>query len=172
MRPRASRAASANFAERRRSLPSPNDADAEGPEGLQADRQRRANASTRRQVERHGESSRIDITVPDMLTPLVAHPPRFGAQGRQRSTTRRRARSRASWTSSRSRGRRGLRREHVGGDQGPRRAEGRLGRLERPRSRSHAPRSIAEYRRLPEQRASMAGKRRRCRGGACRARRR
>ena len=65
--------------------------------------------------------------LPDMLTAVVAHPPRFGAQGRRASTTARRAR-RARRASTWSRCRRGvavIANGYLVGEEGPRGAEGR-----------------------------------------------
>ena len=88
----------------------------------------------------------IDVYRPDMLTAVVAHPPRFGATVESFDATRRRAIQGVVDVVQIPRRRRGAGRQRLAGDAGPRGAERRVGR-ERRRKARHAE-LIAEYRAL------------------------
>ena len=81
----------------------PADVDAQGPEGLRADRHRRAAARHAAKIERQGDLHASTIARRDMLTALVAHPAHFGAKVDALRRHRGARRCRASSTSSRCR---------------------------------------------------------------------
>ena len=114
-----------------------------------------------------------DVKLPDMLTAVVAHPPRFGAQ--RQELRRRRARRRAG-RALRRRGaerRRGRRHQLLGGEEGPRRAEGRVGRRAW-RSSRRRPTSSPSTSASPPRRAALArsdGDAAKAIGGAAKTRR-
>ena len=66
---------------RRRASRRTGQADAEGPGCLQLHRQARRRASTRVAKTNGTAQYTIDVKLPDMLTCVIARPPRFGAQG-------------------------------------------------------------------------------------------
>ena len=73
----------------------------------------------------------IDISLPDMLTALVVHPDVFGAKVDELRRHRRAQDPGRGRREGGAAGRRGLRGDDVGGDPGPRRAEGRVGHFRR-----------------------------------------
>ena len=138
---------------------------AEGAERLRAHRQRDVpRARHRGQDHRHGELHASTSSCPGMLTAVVAHPPRFGAKvksfdaaaatrGHGRGRRRRRSRRASPCVAQ----------EHLGGDEGPRGAQGRLGRRTAPRARGSAE-LFADYRELANdagQSVAQHGRRRR-----------
>ena len=92
---------------------------AQGPADLHADRQAEP-APPRHGGEDHRAAVYThDVQLPGMLTAVVAHPPRFGAEAKGFDADRGARRSRAWSTWSRSpRGRRGGGQDHLGGDKG------------------------------------------------------
>ena len=134
---------------RRRSMPVPADGQAQGPEGLRAHRQAVAAQGLAGQVQRHRAVHAATSSCPDMLTAVVAHPPRFGARVKSFDATsvRRRAgralRGRRCPTASPC-----VADSFWVGEEGPRRAEGRVGRVAR-RSSARRPTSWPSTRRWP-----------------------
>ena len=79
---RRGRAASASSPRPRRKLPVPRERAAEGPGAIPADRPRRRGARSSTAPPRRNGTAQftIDIREPDMLTVVVARPPRFGGK--------------------------------------------------------------------------------------------
>ena len=120
--------------------------EAQGARQLEADRQpEAAPARCRRPRPPAAHDFTIDVRLPGMLTAVDRPSAALRRQGRSRSTPRRPRRSRAWSTWSRSRAALPWWREHLGRDQGPRGAHGRVGR-ERGRDARQPSELLEHYR--------------------------
>ena len=143
------------FAEAAAQLPVPENRAAEGPGQVPADRPEGAVKKLDSAAKSNGKAQfTIDIREPGMLTVVVARPPRFGGKvasfdAAEALPVPGRGRREAG-----ALGRRGLCQRHVAGAEGPREAEGHLGRERRPRSAA-ARSSSRSFARLPGSRARL-----------------
>ena len=174
MPPRARKAASASSPTRRRQQTPPDDADAQGPEGLRADRQGPAEARHARQDQRHGGLHARRRRPTTCWSRWSRIPPHFGAtvqvvrrrRGAQGAGRRRRQAGAA--------GRRRLCREHLRRAEGPRGARRSSGTCRKAETRSseRARRRLSRScSRETRPRGDQARRRRQgaCRRAACRS---
>ena len=108
---------------------------AEGSQRVAPDRQGRAAASTPCPRPTARRSFTIDVKLPDMLTCLIAHPSRFNAKAKDLDPAAGARRAGRQGGLRRSAGRRRAGGRLLGRQEGPRRAEDRLGRDPAPRLR-------------------------------------